>query len=91
MKYEECPCCGVTPNFATFQFGWVQVCPNCGAMFGVAPSYQETLKLVKSKWDDKDPEIFTEAYYDFMFPINGEAVRRHGWFNPATGCITQTG
>lgn len=87
-----CPGCGGRPGKATEVDGVVH-CQRCGGIFGycyLGASY----RLVREEW--VDAEDLAEAgkraiYFDLDCLGSRGIVRRHGWFDPVTRRITQTG
>ena len=63
-------------------------CPHCGAVQGEC--YKgESYGIVKAFFS-KEP-VAREVYYDLTVLGSDGIERRHGWFDPATGYITQVG
>jgi hypothetical protein len=66
-------------------------CPHCEAIQGQC-YLGESYGLVKP-YLDPDPNVdpLTVRYYDFTTLGSQGIGRRHGWYNPATRLIVQTG
>lgn len=66
-------------------------CDQCAAIFGkVLPG--AGVYLVHEKWLADANEDTETRYFDLTTVSDGEVVsRRHGWYNPATRRIVQTG
>jgi len=96
---RPCPACSyrnVTESKASVEDGRYTICEKCEAIYGDYWGFRSTDKMVKREWDDSDVDIMETRYFDFtiMGLIEGEVQiigRRHGWFNPVTKKITQTG
>jgi len=87
LYYAKCPACSgkrvKTDKPTIFR------CAACDAIFGecwLGTSYE----IVEPYWD-KDPNPAKTRYFDFMTLGSEGQSRRHGWYNPATKRITQTG
>lgn len=88
---RRCPACDhVDGNKHDAKY--VYTCVRCGAIFHnsgtlyLGDSYEYVLPL----WDEEFPTGDTR-YFDFTVLSSEGIERRHGWFNPATKKITQTG
>jgi hypothetical protein len=67
-------------------------CEECGALYTLWHVYLgETYKFVSNQWDTTDCPAEEWRYYDFQYLGSEGEGRRHGWYNPANGHITQTG
>ena len=71
------------------------VCADCDGIFtpagGTLPCLGETYKIVKPHFTT-DPTADERArYFDFTYLYSEGIGRRHGWFDPKTGLLTQTG
>jgi hypothetical protein len=84
----SCPACSgkrlrkVSGHVSVFE------CVRCEALFGTC-YLGESYELVLPRWH-RGPET-KPRYYEFT-TLGSEGVgRRHGWFEPTTRCITQTG
>ncbi len=83
----ECPACS-SKKSTTLHSG-VEECSACGAVYGrcyLGTSYEFVLPY----WDDA-PNCPEQKYFDFECLGSEGLTRRHGWFNPETKKITQTG
>lgn len=67
----------------------VFVCRACGCMYGNCQN-GASFTLVKSAWS-KRKSRGTEVPFDLMDTDHGVRYRRHGWYDPKTGLITQVG
>ena len=66
----------------------VYQCPHCEAVMGQC--YKgESYNIVKPYFAKEQPA--KEIYYDLEVLGSNGIERRHGWFDPATGGITQVG
>lgn len=87
-----CPGCGGRPGRPTSVAGVVH-CQRCGGIFGSCAA-AEAQTLVRSEWST-DPEADSRAIgFDLTItdlPREQGGGRRHGWFDPTTKRITQTG
>lgn len=86
-----CPGCGGRPGKATEVPG-VRHCQGCGGIFGTC-YLGESYALVKPNLRPASKEADKRArYYDLTCLGSGNKItRRHGWFDPVTRLITQTG
>jgi hypothetical protein len=93
IDYTACPSCGSKRhrrNLPGLPAG-VRVCTKCDAIFGrcyLGDSYGIVLPLW-AKEGSYDPEGV--RYYDFLTTGSAGQERRHGWYDPASKRITQTG
>ena len=94
----NCPCCDKKVTQKTLNapvirdnrtFHGVYECPKCLALFG-STYLGDSYSLVKPYFD-KDPNPAEQRYFDFETLGSAGIGRRHGWFNPATGFLTQVG
>ena len=88
----KCPACDSTSSKPHTTDG-VVTCAQCGALYTTRPIYKGvSTKLVLPSMDAIGacaPE--DQRYFDLM-SLGGDGLeRRHGWYNPATRRITQTG
>jgi len=87
----ECPGCSEPVSTGTKLGAGVVECAGCG---GVISTYAiwlgDTYKYVSNDWDPKG-SFDGARYYDFSYLGSKGLGRRHGWFNPATKGIVQTG
>lgn len=84
-----CPACSSTKNENFGSYVNVRVCRACGAVHGrcyLGQSYS----IVLPYWDDSVGET-EEVYFDLDCLGSKGMTRRHGWYNPVTKRITQTG
>lgn len=99
MNYHtNCPCCSKKVTQKTRntpvekngrKFYGVSECPYCKAIFG-STYLGDSYSLVKPYFDT-DPAPAEERYFDFETLSSKGIGRRHGWFNPTTGFVTQVG
>jgi hypothetical protein len=94
MDYTNCPACGGKKskpyNPAKPGMHSIRVCGHCEAVYGSC-YLGDSYTIVQPEWETAEVEEGTERYYDFTCTGSQGQSRRHGWFNPATGRITQTG
>lgn len=65
-------------------------CPHCGAIQGQC--YKgDSYSIVKPFMAKEVAAGTREVYYDLDVLGSDGITRRHGWFDPATGYITQVG
>ncbi len=81
-----CPGCGGRPGKAT-AVPSVRHCQGCGGIFGSCTA-AEGLQLVRSEWAQGEA---AQRAVSFDLTITDGGGRRHGWFDPVTRRITQTG
>lgn len=92
---NECPACSSKKSKKhpkhPFQ---VRVCSRCGAIFtppGSAIYLGESYEIVLPRFTT-DPSADERAVYFDLDTLGSEGLgRRHGWFDPATGLLTQVG
>ena len=96
--YRECPACNaplpepqcITTVVPTTSRDQVYVCPACDAVYGVV-DLRASYDLVRPRWYERlDPPARTR-YYDFTTRGPQGIGRRHGWYDPKSRLITQTG
>ena len=87
----SCPACGADSSdcdgFRVF------ICPNCGAVYNEAAEFlpQEAVaNYVESSWDSTR-EVEDLFYFDLCWLHAGRLRRSHGWANPVTRKVVQTG
>lgn len=72
----------------------VRKCQGCGGIFTQADRHinlGHSYELVANAWDTTEGDV-EQVYFDFTTIGPGDKIdRRHGWFNPVTRKITQTG
>ena len=87
MTYNSCPACGSKLSRSTDQGLQIYECVKCGAIYGncyLGDSYG----IVKPFFgEDGDRSV----YFDLTCLGSEGITRRHGWYNPETLLITQTG
>lgn len=85
----ECPACSGKRHDAT-ELIRVYRCKRCGAIFGEC-YLGDSYRLVLPYWAEADVPAERTRYFDLM-TLGGEGIqRRHGWYDPETRRITQTG
>lgn len=91
-----CPACSGDAGDAT-EIAGVYHCQRCGGIFGTCTG-AEGLKLVRPAWATKADQPGADdraIYYDLTITPDTIAgipgSRRHGWYDPKTRKITQTG
>jgi len=89
----NCPCCAATKH--VFVDSGIVRCLDCQALFTTRHvPLGQTYKHVLPRWDeraDSREALCSSVYFDFEYLSSEGLGRRHGWFNPETGCITQVG
>ena len=87
----SCPACSSTSSRAHERSG-VRVCAACSCVFTERPIWRgDSFEIVLPAWDETDPALVEERPFDLTVVGSDGLERRHGWFNPATRRITQTG
>lgn len=87
----NCPACSATAS-TPHEVDGVAVCSACGAIYTTRHIYKgDSYRIVLPQWETAAHDPETERYYDLSVLGSNGAERRHGWFNPATKRITQTG
>lgn len=95
--YRECPACSAPlpaqpADLPEARYtATLYLCPRCDALYGtcyLGVSYA----LVSPYWHQGPEQPATTRYFDLTtLGSNGDVQRRHGWYDPATKRITQTG
>ena len=87
----KCPSCDST-KLTTIDTG-IEECSECKALFTTHHvPLGKTYAHVLPYWDEgTSTEQCEQRYFDFQYLSSKGLGRRHGWFNPATRKITQTG
>jgi hypothetical protein len=88
-SYPACPACSSVRREAT-QYPEVFTCRKCEAVYGdcyLGDSYA----FVLPRWAPADIPSERCRYFDFMTVGSVGIERRHGWYDPVTKLITQTG
>ena len=87
----NCPACSAPESDSTTtEVRGIVVCGGCGARYTVERVYLgDSYRIVKPQWADRCSS--RAVYFDFDVLGSGGVGRRHGWFDPTTGLITQTG
>ena len=97
----NCPACSGKKSEPYAGYTTLYKCQNCNALYGscflgtshtlVKPHFvseerqAELNKLTEEAgWDGS-------IYFDFMCCGSKGQTRRHGWYDPKTGCMTQVG
>ena len=91
----KCPACKQQKGIKEVKpMAWVYECPRCGAIFNDRPHLYlgESYEYVLPYWAKADAPVEQLRYYDFTCLASGnKIVRRHGWYDPETKLIHQTG
>jgi hypothetical protein len=91
MTNQKCPACNAKKNTPTEIRGVVR-CKKCSGLYTTHHiPLGQTYSLVKPWLDNTDCPVENWEYFDFQFLSSKGLGRRHGWFNPANGLITQVG
>lgn len=70
----------------------VERCTQCEAIFNRAPmSLGDSYKYVLPRFTHEETPIDRQRHFDFQCLSSEGLIRRHGWFDPETRLITQTG
>lgn len=91
-----CPCCPAKQTYSTTVEGFhgsVVRCRKCNAIYTVAGSsiYKgESYGIVRPQMSNR-PDMEGAVYYDFTVLGSDGVSRRHGWYDPRTKLILQTG
>ena len=87
----SCPACSSTSSRAHDLSG-VRVCAACSCIFTERAILRgDSFTIVLPSWDEAGIPIEDERPFDLTVVGSAGVERRHGWFNPATRRITQTG
>lgn len=87
MTYNTCPACGSKLSRSTDHGLQIYECVKCGAIYGncyLGDSYG----IVKPFFGEDGEQ---SIYFDLTCLGSEGITRRHGWYNPETLLITQTG
>lgn len=86
----SCPACSGR-LFLTTEIG-IEVlnCASCGALVADHLYVGQSHTLVSPQWDGAG-EACDARYFDITALGQNGVVRRHGWFNPGTRKVVQTG
>ena len=91
----KCPACNRQRGIKEVKpMAWVYECPRCGAIFNDRPHLYlgESYEYVLPYWAKEDVPVEQLRHYDFTCLASGnKIVRRHGWYDPETKLIHQTG
>ena len=89
----KCPACDSTSSKAHPVADGVVTCAKCGALYTTRAIYKGvSTSLVLPIWAATGAcAPGDERYFDLMSLGSDGLARRHGWYNPATKRITQTG
>lgn len=88
-SYSECPACSCTRRKAT-KLVQVFTCSKCDAIYGDC-YLGESYGIVKALMTAVDVPHEQQRYFDFTTLGSSGIGRRHGWYDRATGYITQVG
>lgn len=98
VETKGCPCCGVSQKHAKDtkddRAGNVVQCGKCSAIFtrGDSAIYLgESYAIVLPRFTTDASADAHSIYFDLMVLGSKGLERRHGWFDPRTKLITQTG
>ena len=88
--YELCPACNA-PESTEFMVS-IHRCVNCGALYGET-TLEASYFLVRPEWATGPEAPVSEwQHYDFICQMpDGSQIRRHGWADPISRKILQTG
>lgn len=88
---KGCPACNEQRFACLINLPGVLQCQACEGYYGLTLEATST-ELVRHAWADGTYDLKDQRYYDLTVSRgNGEVYRRHGWFLPASGGITQVG
>ena len=88
--YESCPSCGAKICQREYKKTTLVECGKCEAVYGncyLGDSYS----VVSNRWADVSTPAENERYFDFTCLGSAGITRRHGWYDPGSKRITQTG
>ena len=85
-----CPACDGKRHKAHDKIMGVYTCQRCGALHGQC-YLGDSYGLVKPSFAPTEPPAEQTRYFDFMTLGSAGIGRRHGWYDPATGHLTQVG
>ena len=89
LTCPACSCRDIECDVVRFN---VHRCAACEAIFANTITLGDSYSIVQPSWDDNpNLPVGTERYFDFTCLSSKGIVRRHGWYNPTTGKITQVG
>jgi ribosomal protein L37AE/L43A len=89
----SCPACNAKRSTPHATVSGVVTCKRCGAVYTTRAIYRgDSYALVLPQWDAVGACADGAArYYDLELLGSDGLTRSHGWYNPATRRITQTG
>ena len=85
-----CPACNGKRHKAHSEVIGVYTCQKCGALHGQC-YLGDSYRLVKPFFAPVDPPAEQVRYFDFVTLGSAGIDRRHGWYDTASGCVTQIG
>lgn len=86
--HEGCPACSSKLVYASISNSRIRQCSACQAIFGSC--YLGDSYAMVAPFFSPVPAT-EERYFDFECLGSRGITRRHGWYNPANGMLTQTG
>lgn len=87
IKYDRCPACSAAERERLS--AKVMQCSRCSCVYGSCTT-AHARRYVLDEWDDtKGWEIQQMIPYDFWLTDRDDRI--HGWYNPVTRKIVQTG
>lgn len=90
VQGKECPACSGTVHTEK-QAHTVYQCHACSCLWSPSIYLGDSYGLVRPQWST-DPSADSRAIpFDFVCLGSAGITRRHGWFDPQTRLITQTG
>ncbi len=91
MTYDNCPACsGAVTRYDLGGGRYLVQCNVCQAIGGEVD--RATGEAVAKPTFHPDPNSVTaEFYFDFVITDALTPTRRHGWYDAATGLLTQVG
>lgn len=91
VPMDACPGCGSTRGIRVDGFPFlVFECAKCGGVVGTC-YLGESYHIVRPFFSKADVPAEKTRYFDFT-TLGSEGVgRRHGWFDPETRLVVQTG
>ena len=92
---DGCPACSNEGMVGT-KYPTVWICERCSAVFGSVADEAQSYEIVKPMFLQEDGrDLLAEGlgqYFDLMHvDADGNLQRRHGWYDPQTRMILQTG
>jgi len=88
VMYQQCPACN--SKEAEKLDPKIRQCAHCGCVYGCC-TIRHTRRYVLDEWEPGTQDMLNNNSIPYDFWLIDLKYRIHGWFNPTTGRITQTG